>query len=202
MEKKTVKSYLEDAKSIVEGLNVQLHLGKAEAEKAFEEQKTALRDWTVKISSRVDTAKDLNKEQAARIKTALEELRLQAALGRATTQDLLKEQQKELKKRMELLRSDLDIVFETSKEQSDDLLEDISLRLNDYQVKFDIFRLQLQLAKMDGEDELEKRKKEAAVKLKEFQKEVEKRAEEASGKFEHFSKEMTHAWKHVRKAFD
>lgn len=202
MEKKTVKSYLEDAKSIVEGLNLQLHLGKAEAEKAFEEQKASLRDWTVKMSSRVEAAKEINKEQTERIQTALEELRLQAALGKATTRDVLREQQKELKKRMELLRSDIDIVFETSKEQSDDLLEDLSLKLHDYQTKFDIFRLQLQLAKMDGEEALEKRKKEAAIKLKEFQKEVEKRAEEASGKFEHFSKEMTHAWKHVRKAFD
>lgn len=202
MEKKTVKSYLEDAKSIVEGLNLQLHLGKAEAEKAFEEQKASLRDWTVKMSSRVEAAKEINKEQTERIQAALEELRLQAALGKATTQDVLREQQKELKKRMELLRSDIDIVFETSKEQSDDLLEDLSLKLHDYQTKFDIFRLQLQLAKMDGEEALEKRKKEAAIKLKEFQKEVEKRAEEASGKFEHFSKEMTHAWKHVRKAFD
>mgnify|MGYP000713552359 CR=1 FL=1 len=199
---KTVNEYLEEAKSVLESLNVQLYLGKADAEKAFEEQKASLRDWSIKMQSRVDIAKDLNKEQAQKIKVALEELRVQAALGKATTDDMLKEQQKELKKRMEILRSDIDLVFQTSKEHSDDLLEDLSLRLHDYQVKFDIFKLQLQLAKMEGEVELEKRKKEASKQLKELQNELEKRAEEASGKLEHFSKEMSHAWKHVRKAFD
>jgi hypothetical protein len=202
MEKKTVKDYLEDLKSTVERLNVQMHLGKADAEKAFEEQKANLRDWTMKMKSRVDEAEELSNEQSEKLKIALEELRLQAALGKATTKDMLKDQQHELKTRMEKLRSDLDIVFETSKEQSDELLEELSLRLHDYQVKFDIFKLQLQLAKMEGEQELDKRKKEASIKLQELQKDFEKRAEEASGKWENFSGEMSQAWKHVRKAFD
>lgn len=202
MERKTVQDYLADAKATVENLHLQLHLGKADAEKAFEQQKEHLRDWAVKMSARVDAAKDLNKEQAERIKAALEELRLQAALGKATTADLLKEQQSELRVRMERLRTDLEVVFENTKDRSDDLLEDLSLRLHDYQVKFDIFRLQLQLAKMEGEQEMEKRKKAAEQKLKELQKELEKRADDAAGRLEHFSKEMSHAWKHVRKAFD
>jgi len=199
---KTVNEYLEEAKSVVEGLNVQLHLGKADAETAFEEQKANLRDWSVKMQSRVDKAKELNEEQAKKLKIALEELRLQAALGRATSQTMLKEQQQELKRGMEILRSDLDLVFETSKEHSDDLLQDLSFRLHDYQVKFDIFKLQLHLAKAETEQEWEKRKKEGAVKLQELQREMEKQAEQASGKLSTFQKEMTQAWRHVRKAFD
>ncbi len=202
MEKKTIKEHLETLKTTVEGLNVQLHLGKADAEKAFEEQKANLRDWTVKMSSRLDEAKELNKDQLAKIRQTLEELRVQAALGKATSEDLLREQQKELKKRLEQLRSDIDLVFGTGKEHSDAFLEELSLRLHDYQVKFDIFKLQLQLAKMEGEQEWENRRKEAEIKLQEFQKDFEKRAEEASGKLENFSKEMSQAWKHVRKAFD
>lgn len=202
MEKKTIKEHLETLKTTVEGLNVQLHLGKADAEKAFEEQKANLRDWTVKMSSRLDEAKELNKDQLAKIRQTLEELRVQAALGKATSEDLLREQQKELKKRLEQLRSDIDLVFGTGKEHSDAFLEELSLRLHDYQVKFDIFKLQLQLAKMEGEQEWENRRKEAEIKLQEFQKDLEKRAEEASGKLENFSKEMSQAWKHVRKAFD
>jgi len=198
---KTVKEYLEEATAVVEALNVQLHLGKADAEKAFEEQKANLRDWTVKMRSRVDEAKDLNQEHAIKLKATLEELRLQAALGKASSEDMLKEQQKELKRGMEKLRSDLDLVFETSREYSDDLLEELSLRLHDYQIKFDIFKLQMQLARMEGEQEFEKRKNEADTKLQELQKELEKRAVEASGQLEHFSKEMSQAWEHVRKAF-
>jgi hypothetical protein len=199
---KTVKEYLDEAKTVVEGLNVQLHLGKADAEKAFEEQKANLRDWTVKMKSRIDEVEDVSNEQSEKIKIALEELRVQAALGKATTEDMLKDQQTELKRRMEQLRSDLDLVFATSKENSDDLLEDLSLRLHDYQVKFDIFKLQLQLARMEGEQEFEKRKKEASVKLQELQKDLERSAEDASGRVEHFSKEMSEVWKHIRKAFD
>lgn len=199
---KTVKEYLEEAKSVVEGLSLQLHLGKAEAEKAFEEQKANLQRWTVKMKSRVEEAENLSKDQSQKIKIALEELRLQAALGKATTEDALKEQQTELKRRMEKLRSDIDLVFETTEEHSDDLLEDLSLRLHDYQIKFDIFKLQLQLARMEGEQEFEKRKNDASAKLQELRKDLDKRTEEASDKFEHFSKEMSEAWKHVRRAFD
>lgn len=202
VQKKTVKDFLEDIKSIVEGLNVQLHLGRAEAEKAFEEQKSNLRDWAAKMQSRLDEAKGLSEEQTTKLKTTLEELRVQAALGKATTKDLLAEQQQELKSKLDQLRSDIDLVFGTPKERSDDFLEDLSLKLHDHQIKFDIFKLQLQLAKMESEQEWEKRRKEAEVKLHELQKDVEKRAEEASGKLENFSKEMSQAWKHVRKAFD
>ena len=92
MEKKTVKDHLDNLKTTFEGLNVQLHLGKADAEKAFEEQKANLRDWAVMMSSRIDLAKEMNQEQALKIKAALEDLRVQAALGKATSKDLLKQQ--------------------------------------------------------------------------------------------------------------
>lgn len=202
MERKTIKEHVEALKTTVEWLNVQLHLGKADAEKAFEEQKANLRDWAAKMSSRIDEAKELNRQQAAKIKATLEDLRVQAALGKATSEDLFGEQQKELKKTMEQLRSDLDLVFNTTKGHSDEFLEDLSLKLHDYQVRFDIFKLQLQLAKMEGEQEWEKRKKEAEIKLQELQKDLEKRAVEANEKLDNFSKEMSQAWKHVRKAFE
>ena len=153
--RKTITDRIDDLKSVVEGLNVQLHLGKADAEKAFEEQKANLRDWSVKMSSRLDNVKDLNEENAAKIKASLEDLRVQAELGKADTQDLLKEQQREIKKRLEQLRSDVDLVFGASREQSDEFLEDLSLRLHDYQVKFDIFKVQLHLAKAETELEFE-----------------------------------------------
>lgn len=200
--RKTITDRIDDLKSVVEGLNVQLHLGKADAEKAFEEQKANLRDWTIKMSSRLDNVKDLNEENAAKIRASLEDLRVQAELGKADTQELLKEQQKALRNSLQRLRSDVDLVFGASREQSDEFLEDLSLRLHDYQVKFDIFKVQLHLAKAETELEFEKRKKEAAVRLKELESEIEKRKEEASEKWGHFSDEMTKAWKHVRNAFD
>ena len=201
MEKKTDKR-VEALKSTLEGLNLQLHLGKADAEKAFEEQKANIRDWAVRMTSRVDEAKDLNEENLTKIRGALEDLRVQASLGKANTEDLLREQQAELKKRLEQLRSDIDLVFGATREHSDEFLEDLSLRLHDYQVKFDIFKLQLQLAKMESDQEFEKRKAEVAERISEFQSEVEKRASQASDKWEQFSSEMTEAWKHIRKAFD
>ena len=193
---------VEALKSMLEELNLQLHLGKADAETAFEEQKANIRDWAAKMSSRLDEAKDLNEESLTKIKGALEDLRVQAALGKANTEDLLKDQQAELKKRLEQLRSDIDIVFGTGREHSDEFLEDLSLRLHDYQVKFDVFKLQLQLAKMESDQEFERRKAEVADRIKQFQGDLEKRASAASDKWDQFSSEMTEAWKHIRKAFD
>ena len=65
---------------MLEELNLQLHLGKAEAEKAFEEQKANIRDWSVKVSSRIDQANDLNEENLIKLRGALEGLRVQASL--------------------------------------------------------------------------------------------------------------------------
>ena len=127
MEKKTDKR-VEALKSTLEELNLQLHLGKADAEKAFEEQKANIRDWAVRMTSRVDEAKNLNEENLTKIRGALEDLRVQASLSKANT-------------------------------------EDLSLRLHDYQVKFDIFKLQLQLVKMESDQEFEKRKAEVAKRI-------------------------------------
>lgn len=201
MEKKSDKR-VAALKSMLEELNLQLHLGKADAEKAFEEQKANIRDWSVKMTSRMDEAKNLNEENLTKLRGALEDLRVQASLGKANTEDLLRDQQAELKKRLEQLRSDIDLVFGTTREHSDEFLEDLSLRLHDYQVKFDIFKLQLQLARMESDQEFEKRKAEIADRIHEFQAEVEKRAADTSDKWEQFSSEMTEAWKHIRKAFD
>lgn len=70
MEKKTDKR-VEALKSTLEELNLQLHLGKADAEKAFEEQKANIRDWAVRMTSRVDEAKDLNEENLTKIRGPL-----------------------------------------------------------------------------------------------------------------------------------
>lgn len=201
MAKMTVKERLDEWKGMAENLQVQMHLGKADAEKEFEAQKKKLAEWSSKMSERVEAAKEINEENTKRVKTSLEELRVQAALGKADTEELLKQQQKELKQRMEKLRNDLDEVFETTKETSDDLLEDLSLRLHDYQVKFDIFKIQLHLAKAETEQEWEKRRKEAEQRLAKLRSDLEERTEEASERWEHFSSEMSDAWKHVRSAF-
>jgi len=203
---KTLKERAQDTlnewKSAAESLHLQLHLGKAEAEKEFDNQRKKLDKWALETSQRVEDAKDISEEHTRKLKASLEELRLQATLGRAETEDLLREQQKNLKQAIDRLQSDLEEVFKTTREQGDGLMEETMLRLQDYQTRFEIFRLQLHLARAEGEQEWEKRRKEAESRLQEMKADLEKRAEEAADRWDTFSSEMQAAWKHVRKAFD
>lgn len=203
---KTLKERAQDTlnewKSTAESLHLQLQLGKAEAEKEFEIQRQKLNDWAVETSKRVEEAKEIGEENTLRLKTSLEELRLQAALGKAETEDMLRDRQKGLKQAIDRLQSDLEEVFKTTREQGDGLMEETMLRVQDYQTRFEIFRLQLHLASAEGEQEWEKRRKEAESRLQQMKADLEKRAEEAADRWDTFSSEMQAAWKHVRKAFD
>lgn len=200
--KERVQETLSEWKGMAESLHLQMYLGKVDAEKEFDVQRKKLNEWAEMTSQRVEEAKEISEESTLKLKTSLEELRLQAALGRADTEDLLRDQQKNLKQAIDRLQADLEEVFDVTREKGDGLMEEAMLRLQDYQMRFEIFRLQLHLAKAEGEQEWEKRRKEADVRLQEMRADLEKRAEETSDRWETFSAEMQHAWKHIRKAFE
>lgn len=202
MNNERIEKRSKELKSLIENLELQFHLGKSEAKEEFEKQKKNLLKWVDGASEKLRVTKDLSEEQIENIRTSLESLRVQLALGKAETEDQLKEQETKLKRSLEQLRSDMDLVFKTTTKRSDNFLEDASLLLHDYQIRLDILRVQMHLAKAETAQELEEKKRQARLKLAEIRTELNKKAEDASEQWDHFSEEMLKAWGHVKKAFD
>ncbi|MBP9151904.1 MAG: hypothetical protein KBF73_06440 [Flavobacteriales bacterium] len=200
--KDKVERKLNEWKGLAEHLDLQLHLGRAEAEDAFEKQKSNLLNWSDSVAANYEKAKDISEENAEKIRASIDNLRLQAALGKADTEDILEEQQKNINQAIQRLSSDIEFVYKNRKERGEDFMEEAEERLNYYRTSFDLFKLQMYLAKEDAEEIWEEKKKETKRKIEELEYKLKEETEEASEKWEHFTKEMTHAWKHIRNAFD
>jgi len=196
-----IQEKLNSWKDSAEHLHVQLHLGAEEAKDEFEKQKRNLDDWIKIQSKKLHSVKDISQEKASQIKTALEELQVQAALGKAETEDALKEQQAKLSNSIHDLKLLINKNYSRVKGNTTELIEEINETLDDYHTRFDLFRLQTHLAKMDTTESWNEKKKELSAKLNDLGKKLEREKEKASERLDDFSDEMSEAWSHIRKAF-
>ncbi len=192
---------IDEWKSSLENLRVQLHLGLEEAKDEFEEQKKKLNEWTHDIQAKLRHAKDLTEEKALKLRTGLDDLRVQAALGKADTEDAWDKQRDNLSKKIHELKHQVKEVYSHSKGNAKEILDKASDQLDDLHTRFDLFRLQAHLAKMESADAWEERKKVLSEKIHDINTKLEKGKETASEKWDHFSQEMSEAWTHFRDAF-
>ncbi len=199
--KDRAKAKLTDWKASVEHLNVQLHLGAAEAREEFEKQKKNIGSWLDIIEDKLKNTKDLGTEKALKLKTSLEELRVQAALGKAESEDVMYEQVKNINKGIHNLKHNLNQTIDASEEEFHELSEKSHDRLDDFHTRFDLFRLRAHLGKKEVEETWEDKKKELATKLHELDNNLDKSKHAASEKWEHFTEEVSESWKVLKNAF-
>ena len=199
--KTKIRSRLNNWKASAEYLHMQLHLGTKEAREEFEEQKKSLGDWIDNQSKKLQNTKDITHKKALELKASLEELRVQAALGKAETEDALKEQHKKLNESIHNLKQEINEVYGNTKGKVNEYAEEINETLDEYHTRFDLFRLQAHLAKMDSTESWNKKKKELSAKLHDLGVKLESNKEQASDKWDNFSDEMSEAWSHIRNAF-
>lgn len=192
---------LKEWKSQAKELNHQLHLGTVETKEEFEKQKKRLTRWLDSLAQKVENSKDVTKEKALSIKSSLEELRVQATLGKAETEEHLKEQQKKIALGLHNLKQNLSEVLHSSKEGTHELVEEVSDQLDDFHTRFDLFRLQFHLGKIEAKKEWDEKKKELSHKLSVVKAKLLGAEKATSNKWEGFSSEMGDAWGHFKKAF-
>jgi hypothetical protein len=193
-EKKRIKGW----KSLVDQLQVQLHQGAEEAKDEFENQKINLTTWLDSVGEKLDKAKDLGSEKAQKLKSSVEELRLQAALAKAETKDEIEEQQKKIAEGIHQLRHEISETVDDSKEKVAGIHVKMDDKLDDYQTRFDLFRLQLHLGKMETEENWEEKKKDIGEKLSQLKTKLKTKGKELDGKWDEFSSEISEEWKQIR----
>lgn len=99
-----VASFLRNAATKMEELQLQAALGKAELSDKMEELKKDAKDSIHKLKSEVNSFVEDNQEHIDKVKGKLEHLELQLALAKADTADELKEQKKKIEKAMRELK--------------------------------------------------------------------------------------------------
>ncbi len=199
--KSKIKSKLDNWKSNLEYLNMQLHLGRNDAQDEFEKQKVKLKEWATAFHHKVNDAKDLSAEKATQIKSSLQHLRVQAALGKADTAEKLREQQKNLLHGIDNLKQVIVKEYHKAEDSAEVVTEETKDLLDSLHTKFDLFRLQAHLASKDAGEQWDIKKKELSNKLKQLDQQLDKNKELAEDKWDSFSHEMSEAWSHFKKAF-
>jgi len=157
--KEKIKNKIEDWKLLVDHLEVQLEKGSEEAKEEFEKQKKNLTTWLNSTAGKLDKVKDTGSEKVQKLKASLEELRVQSALARAETKEQIKDQQKKIAEGIHKLRQQISEVKKESKEHVEDIHEKMDDKLDDFQTRFDLCRLQLHLGEMEAEESWEGKRK-------------------------------------------
>lgn len=185
-------------KSLVDELQAQLEKGFEGARDEFEEQKKNLGTWLDSVGDKLDKAIDTGSEKALKLKASLEELRVQSALAKAETKDQIKEQHKKIAEGIHKLRHDISEAYDESGENVRDIHEKMDDRLDDFQTRFDIFRLQLHLGEMEAEDSWEQKKQDLAEKLSHLKARLKTKRKEIEDSWDEFSDEISEKWKQIR----
>lgn len=154
--KEKVYSFAIQVKSKVEDLEVQLVLGKAEAEDWLEDEKKKFNDFIRRAKSAVEKAENIRKEKKEELITKCEELQVQLALGKAETREAFETQKSKIDVAMKSFQKGIQTVDD---ELSDipGLLENAGSQLIS---KLEAFEVQFELAKAESKDILEEMKKE------------------------------------------
>ena len=190
-------SIIDQVKSKVEEFEVQLALGKAEAEDRLEKEKKKFSEFLGKAKDAVGKAENIGKEKKEELITKYEELQVQLALGKAETRDAFETQ----KSKIESAIKNFQQVVQTVDDELSDipgLLTDISSQLNS---KLEAFEVQFELAKAESEDILEEKKKELSDQLNVLKKKLDNRKNLADDRLEEFGKDLSHGLNQIKNAF-
>lgn len=196
-----VKETLNNWKAQAELFNLQLQLGKKEAEIAFEDKKKEMAEWLDDVRDEIKDWQKEGKEDLSKVKAKVEDLQLQLALKKADSLDQLKANQKKLNNGFHELKYELNKAMEGGKENLQKWAALTEDTIDQYHTRFDLFKVQLSFALEDGEDKLEEKQKELTKKIAEYKQKLEELEDKGDLKWDNFKKEIGSAWEHVKKAF-
>lgn len=185
---------LRDVATELEEFQLQLNLGKAEAEDKYEDAKNKLRSFIHETKGEVDSGVDIGKEKMSELRSQLEALNVQLALGKADTLDKFEEQKKKILKAIH----ELEVGIKTNKELNRAYAYTL-IQLDMFKVQMEILEDRYKEGKKDFKDTLEKGKEE----LNAFVNKIRSKSaeEKRESRWEHFQDEISEAFNHLRNAF-
>lgn len=180
-------------KALVEELELQMALGKAEARDVIKEEQKNLKKFINQQKVEMNRSeKTANEHREVLNKKFID-------LETAVSKELPTTKRKFDAYKKETLHSIYELEYQL-KESYGDVSPDIQTQLNKFKVKLDGYRVQLALANLEDEAQLNNRKAELQTAIDSIQEKMNKEIADR-GKVENFVDEVTESFDHMKKAF-
>lgn len=160
------KNMMNEWRTRVDELKVQLNLGKMDAAEAFEKQKDHLKDFINQAKQNIDKGTDMAEENVNALRAKLDELRVQLSLGKADTLEAFEAQRKKIEPALHEVYAAGKKAFNTGFEQGSKLFDH---QAELFKTGLEVLQLQFALGKMEAKDEAEKLRKDINQKMEEMQ---------------------------------
>ena len=195
--KERIAARVEQWKQELEELNVQLHLGRKEAEEKFTEQKKHFRAWLERQKDRLDELQEDLGEEAQSLRARFREL------GAYLDEDKepFTDQKKKIYGMMRQVQEKIKAAGAKGSEKAKDLLDDWDDDLDKFKSRFDWLAMQFKLGKKEAQEEVAELKAEASEKFKEWKEKMGDLSEDAGEKWEFFRSEFKDAFASFTKKF-
>jgi len=185
-------------KATAEELRLQLHLGSKDLSDKFEDQKKEILNWSKETRAILEkeastTSKELRKK--------LEALEYQADIEKAETKAALQEQRKKL---TSLVRESNEAAIKLlgdSKKNVRELALKADAKFDEWNMRFDLLRLQINLGAADAADEWSEKKESLNQSIHQLESRLDDLSHESEEGWSNFKSEISEAWGHVKKAF-
>ena len=187
------KGKLTQAKAFLEDLEVQMHLGKAEARDAFHREKKTLSTFLNKQKAQLKVIENMADDKKAALLKSVVTLEDQLGMEIPTAKRKFDQQKKETLEKIYKLEYQL-------KEAHDDVSLSLQSQLDDFKIKLDTYRIQLALGKFENEELLAKRKNELQKNVDEIRLKLQKETVKGD-RIDHFTGEIAESFDHMKKAF-
>lgn len=192
---------LEKWKAELEELNVQLRLGRAEAEENFQEQKKKFADWLDSRKKQLDELEDSSEDYLKDFKDRIQKLSDYLTRGDAADPDTYAVQREEIVSILDEAEKTAKTTQEKGSEKAKEASENVQDTLDQLRTRLDLYWLKFNLGKAELRDELEERRKKAGQTIHDLKHKLDEGEDLAEDRWDHFKDEMKEAFLHVRQAF-
>ncbi len=199
--KEKLQKQLQHWKSELEELNVQLRLGRAEAEDAYEKQKKRFAAWLANAREQLDELEDKSEDYVENLKDRLEKLSNQIVNSEPTDAEGYQRHHHEMGAALSEAESKLAEAREKGSDAAKEVSHDVQDTLTSIRTQLDLFWLKFNLGKADARDEMEDQRKQASHRIQELKHKLDEWEDAAEDRWENFREEMGEAFRHIRQAF-
>jgi len=171
---------IQRAKAEIDGLVVQLSLGKSEAIEFIEGQKKTFTELVKDTEGRITLSDLVDNEKTATIRQKLDQLRLQLALGKMESRDTYVDQRDRINSAIDSVSGDLEPLKESASEVLTEVLGGFQNGADSFKTKLNALALNLGLGMVVAEDEAKLHKDRLQGELAEVQANLKPSLDEAA----------------------
>jgi hypothetical protein len=177
-------------KTLLEEMQVQAALGKADGQDAFKKLRKEFTDQLKEAESKLDELEDSGREGVHDLKLKLRKASTEVELLKIEGEQIFAEQKAKADKAVMELREKLQELRHKGEDYAGEIYRDLGPELLTFKMRFEMFRVQLALGKLDAEDRVAELQKEMKQKLEEVKSDLDELADDSEDRWERFTEDL------------